>query len=134
MSLAPGSRVGPYDVVALLGEGGMGEVYRARDTRLKRDVALKILSGPWAHDADRLARFQREAEILATLNHPNIAAIHGLETNGNVDALVLELVEGPTLAERLARGPLPVAEALRSRGRLPTHSMRHTSAGSSIAI
>jgi serine/threonine protein kinase len=90
----------------------MGEVYRARDSRLKRDVALKILAGAWIHDADRRARFQREAEVLATLNHPNIAAIYGMETAGGLDALVLEFVEGRTLADRLTRGPIPVAEAL----------------------
>jgi Tol biopolymer transport system component len=108
MSLAAGTRLGAYEIVALLGAGGMGEVYRARDTRLKRDVAIKVLPDAFAHDPDRLARFQREAELLATLNHPNIAQIHGLEDG----ALVLELVEGATLAERIAQGPLPFDEAL----------------------
>jgi serine/threonine protein kinase/Tol biopolymer transport system component len=112
MALASGDRIGVYDVIAQLGAGGMGEVYRARDTRLKRDVALKILSGSLRHDVERLARFRREAEVLARLNHPNIASIYGVETAGSVDALVLELVEGPTLADRLARGPLPVAQAV----------------------
>src|SRR5258708_6561192 len=96
----------------LLGVGGMGEVYRAKDTRLKRDVALKVLPDTVAQDADRLARFQREAELLATLNHPNIAAIYGLEESDGVRALVLELVEGPTLADRIAQGAMPLDEAL----------------------
>jgi len=117
VSLNPGTRLGPYEVTGSLGAGGMGEVYRARDARLKRDVALKILPVSFAMDADRLARFQREAEVLASLNHPNIAAIYGLE-EGSVEAgphmraLVMELVEGETLADRIARGPIPVDEAL----------------------
>src|SRR6202049_2699226 len=90
----------------------MGEVYQARDTRLKRDVALKVLPDTFAQNADRLTRFQREAELLATLNHPNIAAIYGLEESNGVRALVLELVEGPTLADRIAKGPIPLDEAL----------------------
>src|SRR6185503_1164827 len=106
MGLASGTRIGSYEVVAQIGAGGMGEVYRARDTRLKRDVALKILPDSFAHDPDRLARFQREAEVLASLNHPNIAIIHGLEES--VRALVMELVDGETLADRIARGPVPV--------------------------
>jgi len=107
-----GSTLGPFQVVAKLGEGGMGEVYRALDTNLKRPVAIKLLPASVASDADRLARFQREAEVLALLNHPNIAQIHGLETSTGVTALVMELVEGPTLAERIAQGPIPVEEAL----------------------
>ena len=107
-----GRRLGPYEVVAPLGAGGMGEVFRARDTKLGRDVAIKVLPEEFAADAERLARFQREAQVLASLNHPHIAHIHGLEESGGVRALVLELVEGETLAERLARGPVPVAEAL----------------------
>src|SRR5512132_36328 len=116
MRLSSGRRLGPYEVVAPLGAGGMGEVYRARDTRLKREVALKILPESFASNPDRLARFQREAEVLASLNHPNIAAIHGLEeadgaseagrAGGVVRALVMELVEGETLADRIARGPI----------------------------
>src|SRR5688500_13768804 len=98
----PGSRIGPYEVVGSIGAGGMGEVYRAADTNLKRHVAIKVLPHAVAADADRLARFQREAEVLASLNHPNIAAIYGLERAGGVSALVMELVEGPTLAERIA--------------------------------
>src|SRR5262245_61593583 len=108
MSLAPGSAVGPYRIVGPLGAGGMGEVYRATDSRLKRDVALKVLPPEVAADPDRLSRFRREAELLAALNHPRIAHIYGLEES----ALVMELVEGPDLAERLARGPIPLAEAL----------------------
>ena len=113
MSLTLGSRVGPYEVTATLGAGGMGEVYRARDTKLHREVALKILPDFFAADPDRLARFEREAQILASLNHPNIAAIHGFEESNGIRALVLELVEGPTLADRIARAPMPVDEALR---------------------
>ena len=113
MTLAPGTRLGVYEIHSALGAGGMGEVYRARDTRLQRDVALKILPDAFAADTDRLARFEREAQMLASLNHPNIAAIHGLEESGSVRALVLELVEGNTLADLIAGGrPLPVDEAL----------------------
>jgi Tol biopolymer transport system component/tRNA A-37 threonylcarbamoyl transferase component Bud32 len=112
MALAPGTRVGPFEIAAQLGVGGMGEVYRATDTRLKRQVAIKILPTALASDAERLARFQREAEVLASLNHPNIAALYGLEEAGGVKALVMELVEGPTLADRIALGALPIDEAL----------------------
>ncbi len=104
--------VGPYRVLSLLGVGGMGEVYRARDDRLGRDVAIKLLPALFASDADRLARFKREAQVLASLNHPNIAAIYGFEAHDGVDALVLELVEGPTLADRLQRGALSFSEAV----------------------
>src|SRR6266571_3084146 len=97
-----------YRITAKLGEGGMGEVYRATDTKLGRDVAIKILPESFAHDRDRMARFAREAQVLASLNHPNIAAIYGVEER----ALVMELVEGPTLAERIAQGPMPLEEAL----------------------
>ena len=99
MALTPGTRLGPYEILAKLGEGGMGEVYRARDAKLNRDVALKILSDTFINDADRLARFRREAQVLASLNHPNIAAIYGFEDSGATHALVLELVDGPTLGE-----------------------------------
>jgi serine/threonine-protein kinase len=112
MSLSPGTRLGPYEIISPLGAGGMGEVYRARDTTLNRDVAIKVLPDHFARDAERLARFQREAQLLASLNHPHIAAIYGLEEANGVRALVLELVEGETLSERLARGALPIAEAL----------------------
>ena len=112
MSLAAGSRLGPYEILSAIGAGGMGEVYRARDTKLNRDVALKVLPESFATDPDRLARFQREAQVLASLNHPNIAHIHGLEDSGGVRALVMELVEGEDLAQRLTRGPIPIDEAL----------------------
>ena len=112
MALNVGSRLGHYDVTALIGEGGMGQVYQATDTKLKRQVALKILPEAFSADPERLARFQREAEVLASLNHPNIAAIHGLEEAEGIRALVLELVEGPTLADRIKRGPIPLDEAL----------------------
>ncbi len=112
MALSPGSRLGSYEVTALIGKGGMGEVYRAKDTKLGRDVALKVLPDLFADDPERLARFQREAKVLASLNHPNIASIYGLEESEGVRALVLELVEGPTLAERIAQGAIPIDEAL----------------------
>ncbi len=112
MPLGPGTRLGPYEVIAAIGAGGMGEVYRARDTKLNRDVALKILPPTFASDPDRLARFHREAQVLASLNHPHIAAIYGFEDSGDTHALVLELVDGPTLADRIAQGPIPVDEAL----------------------
>ena len=112
MALASGTRLGSYEVLAAIGAGGMGEVYRARDARLNREVALKVLPDAFTLDADRLARFRREAQLLASLNHPNIAAIYGFEESNGVQTLVLELVEGPTLAERLTRGPISVDEAL----------------------
>lgn len=112
MTLLPGTRLGSYEVSAKLGEGGMGEVYRATDSNLKRQVAIKVLPASVAADADHLARFQREAEVLAALNHPNIAHIHGVEKSSGVFALVMELVEGPTLADRIARGAVPLDEAL----------------------
>ena len=112
MSLSAGRRVGPYEILSPLGAGGMGEVYRARDTRLDREVAIKTLPEAFTQDAERLARFEREAKVLASLNHPNIAAIYGLEESGGARLLVLELVPGETLAEKLAAGPLPVEEAL----------------------
>jgi serine/threonine protein kinase len=112
MALSVGTRLGAYEITGTLGAGGMGEVYRATDTDLKRDVAIKILPSAVAEDADRLARFQREAEVLASLNHPNIAQIYGLERSDGTTALVMELVEGPTLADRIAQGPIPPDEAL----------------------
>ena len=112
MSLAPGTRLGPYEITGQIGAGGMGEVYRATDTNLKRTVAIKVLPEAVATDGERLARFQREAEVLARLNHPNIAAIYGLEKSDGTAALVMELVEGPTLADRIAQGPIPLDEAL----------------------
>jgi Tol biopolymer transport system component len=112
MALAPNSRLGSYDVVAQLGAGGMGEVYRAKDTKLGREVALKILPDTFTHDPERLARFQREAQVLASLNHPHIGAIYGLDEVNGQQFLVLELVDGESLDRRIARGPIPVDEAL----------------------
>jgi serine/threonine-protein kinase len=112
MALQAGTRLGPYEVLSLIGAGGMGEVYRARDTKLARDVALKILRPSIADDATRLSRLTREAQVLASLNHPHIGAIYGLEEFEGLPALVLELVEGDTLADRIARGPMPFAEVL----------------------
>ena len=112
MALTPGTRLGVYEITAPIGEGGMGQVFRARDTKLDRDVAIKILPEAFAHDADRLARFQREAKTLASLNHPNITAIYGLEESGGMTALVMELVEGDDLSQRIARGAIPLDEAL----------------------
>jgi eukaryotic-like serine/threonine-protein kinase len=112
MTLSPGARVGSYEIVSLLGAGGMGEVYKATDTNLKRAVAIKVLPASVASDPERLARFQREAEVLASLTHPNIAAIYGLEKSDGTTALVMELVEGEDLSQRIARGPVPLDEAL----------------------
>ena len=112
MSLTPGTRLGPYEISAQIGVGGMGEVYQATDTNLNRPVAIKVLPESLAADAERLARFQREAQVLASLNHLNIASIYGLERAEGTTALVMELVEGPTLADRIAQGALPVNEAL----------------------
>ena len=112
MALEVGSRLGHYNVTALIGEGGMGQVYQATDTTLDRNVALKVLPDAFTSNPDRLARFEREAKVLASLNHPNIGAIYGLEKSGDTRALVLELIEGPTLADRIKRGPIPLDEAL----------------------
>ncbi len=112
MPLSIGTRVGPYQITGPLGSGGMGEVYRARDSRLNRDVAIKTLPAEYFDDANRMARLQREAQVLASLSHPNIASIYGLEEDHGVRALVMELVEGPTLAQRIAAGPIPLDEAL----------------------
>jgi serine/threonine protein kinase len=112
LALSPGDRLGPYEIVAPLGAGGMGEVYRAKDTKLGRDVAIKVLPPAVAHDAERLARFKREAQVLASLNHPNIAAIYGLDEAGDKLFLVLELVEGEDLSAHIKRGPMPPGEAL----------------------
>ena len=112
MALAIGTKLGRYEIRAKIGEGGMGEVYRASDTKLNRGVAIKILPEAFAHDSDRLARFRREAQVLASLNHPNIASIYGLEESNGFMALAMELIEGPTLADRLATGPIPIDEAL----------------------
>src|SRR5687768_4719414 len=112
MPLQPGSRIGSYEIIGALGAGGMGEVYRARDSKLGREVALKVLPEAFASDHDRIARFEREAQVLASLNHPHIAHIHGFERSQDSRALVMELVEGPTLADRLRAGPIPLDEAL----------------------
>jgi serine/threonine protein kinase len=133
LALTPGTRLGVYEVTAQIGEGGMGQVYRATDTKLKRQVAIKILPPTLAADHDRLARFQREAEVLASLNHPNIAAIYGLEESGGTTALVMELVRA-----RISRSGLPVARFRSTKhfllpSRLPRRSKRRTSRGSLIA-
>src|SRR4029078_9564718 len=112
MPLVTGVRLGPYEIVGPLGAGGMGEVYRAHDARLGRDVAIKILPRLFVSEPARLARFEREARVLASLNHPHIGAIYGLEDVDGIPALVLELIDGVTLADRLAKGPLPVRDAL----------------------
>src|SRR6266516_4863376 len=108
MAITAGTRLGPYEILSPIGAGGMGEVYRAKDTKLGREVAIKVIPDVFAQDADRMARFTREAQVLAALNHPNIAAIYGVEER----ALVMELVEGPTLAERIAKGAMTLEEAL----------------------
>src|SRR5499427_2797809 len=112
MVLSAGVRLGPFEIVSPIGAGGMGEVYRARDTKLDRDVAIKVLPELFVCDPERVARFQREAKTLAALNHPHIGGIYGLEDTGGVHALVRELVEGPTLADRIAQGPIPLEDAL----------------------
>jgi serine/threonine protein kinase len=112
MELTPGTRLDAYQITAAIGAGGMGQVFRARDTRLGRDVAIKVLPSDVAIDADRLVRFEREAQILASLNHPNIAAIYGVEDATGVPALVMELVDGPTLADTIVTGAIPIRDAL----------------------
>ena len=134
MALETGARIDIYEVTGKLGEGAMGEVYRARDTTLDRDVALKVLPDSFTADPERLGRFQREAKVLASLNHPNIGGIYGLETSGDNQALVLELIEGPTLAERIAEGPIPVEQGLAMVGRLPKRSRPRTTPAWCIGI
>src|SRR5215831_17867350 len=112
MALTIGTQLGSHEITGLLGKGGMGEVYRGRDLKLKREVAIKILPDEFASDPERVNRFQREAEVLASLSHPNIAGIHDLRHVGDTQFLIMELVEGETLADRIKRGPLPVEEAL----------------------
>jgi serine/threonine protein kinase len=112
LSITIGTQLGSFEITALLGKGGMGEVYRARDRNLNRSVAVKVLPEPFALDDDRLARFKREAQVLASLNHRNIAGIHGFEVSDGMQALILELVEGPTLADRIEQGPIAPDEAL----------------------
>jgi eukaryotic-like serine/threonine-protein kinase len=113
MPILPGRRLGPYEILSAIGAGGMGEVYRAHDTKLGRDVAIKVLPANFVNDPERLSRFQREARMLAALNHANIATIYGLEQSGEVTCLVMELVSGETLAERVKAGPLGIEEALK---------------------
>src|SRR5690242_6620313 len=113
MPLTPGTHLGPYEIVAPLGSGGMGEVYRARDTRLGRDVAVKVLPARLSQSREARARFEREARVISGLNHPHICVLHDLGQESDVDYLVMELVEGETLAQRIARGPLPIADVLR---------------------
>jgi eukaryotic-like serine/threonine-protein kinase len=115
-----GLKIGSYEIVSLLGNGGMGEVYRARDLKLKRDVALKVLPPEFSGDEDRALRLQREAEVFASLNHPHIAAIYDLADCGDSRFLVMELVEGETLADRITRGPIPADDALRIASEIPT--------------
>src|SRR3954452_25570266 len=112
MAVNQGTRLGPYEILGPLGAGGMGRVFRARDVKLDRPVAIKVLRDDWVHDPEWLARFDREARLLATLNHPNIATVHGLDEADGLRYLVMELVPGQTLGQRLVRGPLPAAEAL----------------------
>jgi len=133
-SLSPGTRLGPYEILAQIGEGGMGEVYRATDSRLKREVAIKVLPAAFTEDKERLARFEREAQLLAQLHHPNIASIFGLEESGGVKALVMELVDGPTLAERLESGLFPFLRAFPSRCTSRKRWKRPTKKESSTAI
>ena len=113
MAIQSGTHLGPYEILSAIGAGGMGEVYRARDPKLGRDVAIKVLPEAFARDTERMARFQREAKVLASLNHPNIATIYGLEDSSSTRALVMELVEGPSLADRTKSGPIPIEEAVR---------------------
>src|ERR1700756_1875328 len=112
MALTCGTKLGSYEIRSPLGRGGMGEVYRAADSKLGRDVALKVILPEFAQDAQLMARFHREAQVLASLNHPNIAHIYGFEESDTIHALVMELIEGPTLADRIAQGAIPIAEAL----------------------
>jgi serine/threonine protein kinase len=133
MPLSAGTRLGPYEILSALGAGGMGEVYRARDTKLDRAVAIKILPEAFAADTERIARFEREAKTLASLNLPNIAHIHGLEESDGVRALVMELVEGEDLAQRIARGAIRSLRRYPSRSRWLTRWKRRTSKASSIA-
>ena len=129
MATPAGTRLGPYEVASLIGAGGMGEVYQAHDTKLGRDVAIKVLPEQFARDPERLARFQREAKLLAALNHPNIAAIYGLEQSGDTYYLIMELVPGDTLAQRLKQeGAIPLDEALKIARQSPRPSPPRTTA------
>ena len=135
MSLAPGNRIGTYKILDKIGVGGMGEVYRACDTQLGRDVAIKVLPASFLSDAMRVARFEQEARTLASLNHSNIAHIYGLERGDGSTGIVMELVDGLTLNERLAQGPIPIEDALPiARPRSPMRSRLRMSAASSTEI
>ena len=112
MALKPGTKLGAYEILAGIGVGGMGEVYKARDTNLRREVAIKVLPEEFSQDRERLARFEREARLLASLNHPNIAILYGLEESNGTRFLVMELVDGETLGARIAQGPIPITEVL----------------------
>ena len=132
MALSAGSRLGAYSIIAPLGAGGMGEVYRAHDTKLGRAVAIKVILDAFASDEERVGRFEREAKVLASLNHPRIASLFGMEHVGGQHFLVMELIEGETLAQRLQRGAIPVEEALPLRVRSPRRSRPRTKRGSCI--
>ena len=119
MAPLTGTSLGPYEILSIVGAGGMGEVYRARDAKLHRDVAIKVLPPAVGADPERIARFEREAQLLAALNHPNIAHVYGLEESGRTRALVMELVDGPTLADRIATGPIPFDDAGQTRAGEP---------------
>ena len=134
MALTPGTRLGVYQITAPLGEGGMGQVWRATDTTLGRQVAIKILPDAFAADPERLARFEREAKTLASLNHPHIAAIYAVEKSGGTLALVMELVEGDDLSQRIARGAIPLDEALPIAKQIAEALEAAHEQGSSIAI
>jgi serine/threonine protein kinase len=134
MRLQPGAKLAQFEILDVLGAGGMGEVYRARDTTLRREVALKVLPEAFADDAERLLRLQREARSLAALNHPRIAAIHGFDSVQGVHFLVLELVPGPTLAERVAAGRLPLEQAIGLCRQVAERWRRPTDGASSTAI
>ena len=133
MRLSPGSRIGPFEIIDAIGAGGMGEVYRARDPKLNRDVAIKVLPDTLTSEPERLARFRREAQMLAALNHPNIAHIDGFEDGDGVHALVMELVDGPTLADRIASGRIPLTEALSIALSIAERCKRRTARASSTA-
>ena len=133
MPLSPGTKIGPYEIVAQVGEGGMGEVYRARDTKLNRDVAIKVLPDLFASDPERLARFTREAQTLAALNHPNIAHIYGLEESHGDSRAGHGIRRGPDAVEEIVVGPLALTKLLPSRARSPTRSRPRTSRASSTA-
>ena len=131
--LSAGTRIGPYEVTGSLGAGGMGEVYRARDTKLDRGVALKILPPSFANDPDRLMRFEREAKTLAALNHPYIAQIYGLEQSGHASTLVMELVEGEDLSQRIAQGAMPLDEAVAIAKQIVEDVALHSRSGGALA-